>query len=113
MSVELGGVWLVVERAHRCERVKGVAEADPLARGCNDTIDEFDSYGRVNEEALTGSAALPGAQISGLERRLGGEIQVGVLQDHHRTVAAELEDLGLAGRALGHAPAGGNRAHEA
>ncbi len=62
----------------------------------DDPLGELGPHPRLHQEPLARRAALPGAQVGGLERSLGGELQVGVVEDHHRAVAAELEQLGLA-----------------
>ena len=67
----------------------------------------------MDEETLPGGTALTSAKIRRLEGRLTGELEVCVLEHHHRPIAAELEELGLAGRPLGHTPACGDRADEA
>ena len=67
----------------------------------------------MHEEALAGRAALAGAQERGGEARLGRRVDVGVVEDDHRAVAAELEQHRLARRALRDLLAGLDRADEA
>ena len=74
------------------EEIKGIAETDPLSRCRQDSLDELGSNRGVNEETLTHGAALTRAQIRGLEGRVCVELKVGVLQNDHRTVAAELKE---------------------
>ena len=54
----------------------------------------------VDEHALAGGAALAGVQEAGGDRGLDGCVEVRVVEDHERPVAAHLEQLLLAGRAL-------------
>ncbi len=76
-----------------------VAEPDALPGGRHHPLDELRPDRRVHQEPLACRAALPGAQVGGLQRRLGGQPEVGVRQHHHRAVAAEFKQLRLAGRA--------------
>src|SRR5918998_202524 len=51
----------------------------------------------MDEEALPGSAALPRAEERRDQARVGGGGKVDVVQDHHRPVAAHLQDESLSG----------------
>ena len=75
--------------------------------------DELLAHVAVDEQALAGRAALAGAEEARGDGRLGGEVEIGVLEDDHRAVAAELEHRGLAGGRLGDPAAGLGRADEA
>ena len=55
--------------------------------------------GFVDEEALARRAALPGAEERGGELASAAAVDVRVLEDDQRAVAAELEQLRLAGGA--------------
>ena len=55
----------------------------------------------LHQDPLAGGAALPCAEVGGLQRRRHGRVEVGVVEHDERAVAAQLQDLGLAGA---HAP---------
>src|SRR5260370_1128589 len=78
------------------------AKANPrstsLVNTARDTpLGELGRHPRLDQERLAGRAVRAGAQVGGLERGVGGEVQIGIVEDHHRAVAAELEQLGLPG----------------
>ena len=112
VPVELGRRRLVVQRSHRRLRVERVAEPHTRLRRLDHPLGELRPHACLHEEPLARRAALPRAQVGGLERRLRGELQVGVVEDHHRAVAAQLEQLGLARGARRHLAAGLHRADE-
>ena len=58
----------------------------------------------LDEDALAGRAALAGVEEAGRERRRDGRVEVGVVEDDERPVAAHLEEQLLAGRARGDRP---------
>ncbi len=91
MPVELGRRGLVVQRAHRGLRLERIAKPDPGLGSRYHPLDELAADGGMDEEPLAGRAALAGAQIGRLQRRLGRQFQVGVRQHHHRAVAAEFQ----------------------
>ena len=66
----------------------------------------------VDEEELTGGAALAGAEERGGEGRFDGGVQVRVLQQDHGPVSAHLEELRLSGGALGDSVPGLDRPDE-
>ncbi len=90
-----------------------VAKHDALRDEPRELRDELLAHVAVDEQALAGGAALARAEEAGGDGRLGGEIEVGVVEDDHRAVAAELEHRGLAGGGLGDAAPGLGRADEA
>ena len=103
----------VVEGAHRRRLREGVTEEDTLHDEPRELRDELLAHVAVDEQALAGRAALAGAEEAGGHGRLGCEVEVGVVEDDDRAVAAELEHRRLAGGRLGHAPPGLGRADEA
>ena len=104
---------LVVERAHRRAVGERVAEDDALGDERREPGDELLAHVAVDEQALAGGAALAGAEEARGRGRLGGELEVGVVEHDDRAVAAELEHRRLAGRRLGDAAPGLGRADEA
>src|SRR6266545_7866228 len=108
----LGGGGLVVEGSHGGGVVEGVAEADPLGDrgGQARQVVVLDLV--LDEDPLAGRAALPGVQEARLQGGVDRPVEVGVLHDHQRAVAAHLQQQLLAGGAPRHLVAGGDRADE-
>ena len=103
--VHLLGDARVVERAQRRRLGERVAEHDALRDEPRELRDELLAHVAVHEQPLARGAALAGAEEARGHRRLGGEVEVGVVDHDDRPVAAELEDRGLARRGLGDLPA--------
>ena len=98
-AVELLGV---VERSERDILVVG--HAGLVGRSLLDERgDELVVNRRGGEHARRGGAVLPGVEIPGHRDGLGGGGDVGVIEDDHRRLAAELEvdALEVAGRSPG------------
>ena len=112
VTLGLGRGRLVVDRPHRRRVVERVAEADPLVDRRGEPREVLVLHVLVDEDPLARRAALPGVQEARDERRLDGRVEVAVLQDHERPVAAHLEQQLLAGGPLRHRVAGRDRADE-
>lgn len=95
VPVELRRGRLVVERPHRRRGFERVAKAHFGLRERHDRIHEVRRDRLVDEKALTCSAALSCAHVGRLERGGCRELDVGIVEDDHRAVTAELEDLCL------------------
>ena len=93
-------------------RVERVAEHGALRDEPRELRDELLAHVAVHEQALARGAALAGAEEAGGDRRLRGEVEVGVVEHDDRAVAAELEHGGLARGGLGDLPARLGRADE-
>src|SRR5581483_7408555 len=107
------GDALVVDRPHRRLVRERVTEDDALGDEPRELGDELLAHVAVDEQALAGGAALPGAEEARHLRLGDGQVDVGVVHDDHGPVAAELEHGRLAGGRLGHTAAGLGRADEA
>src|SRR5215471_13907738 len=83
MPVELGGRGLVIQRPHRRLRVIRVTEPHPCLRCFNDPLRELRADSRMYQEPLASRAALPRAQVGGLERGICREFEVGVIEYDH------------------------------
>ena len=92
--------------------VEGIAEQDLLGHAPRELLDVLVAHGAVDEDALAGGAALPGAQVARGERRLDRGVDVGVVHDDDRAVAAHLQQRDLARRRLGDEAPGRRRADE-
>ena len=92
-----------VERVAEAQRSSGVLEP-----GHELVVDRL-----LDQDPLAGGAALAGAQVAADDRAFDRAVDVGVGEDHHRAVAAELEHHVLAGRASRDRCAGLGRADEA
>ena len=102
----------VVDRAE--ERVLVVGHAD-LGRApgvLGERGDEVVVDPRAREHARRGGAVLAGVEVAGDGDALDGGLDVGVVEDDDRGLAAELEvhALDVVRRALGHLHAGADRA---
>ena len=62
-----------------------------VARLLGERGDEVVVDARARQHAGRGRAVLPGVEVAGDRDVLGGEREVGVVEDDHRRLAAELE----------------------
>ena len=104
MLVHLRRDARVVQRADRRPLVERIAEDDALRDEPRELRDELLAHVAVHEQPLAGGAALPRAEKAGGDGRLGGSVEIGVVQHDDRAVAAELEHRRLARGRLGNLP---------
>ena len=95
----LGRGPLVVERTHRRGAVERIAEPHLPPDRLDEPLQVRVVDRPVDEDALARGAALAGVQEAGRDRRADRRLQVRVVEDHERAVAAHLEQQLLAGRA--------------
>ena len=74
--------------------------------------DELLAHRLVDQDALARRAALPRVEEARRQRGVDGRVEVGVLEDHERAVAAHLQQQVLARGARGDRLPGGDRADE-
>ncbi|UUW91446.1 hypothetical protein M0M43_08150 [Pimelobacter simplex] len=98
VALDLAGQDLVVERSHRGGLVEGQADHDPVAHLLGEARGELVVDRVVDQEPAGRDARLP----RGAVRRGDGVghdlVEVRVVEHDERSVAAELDELGLAGR---------------
>ena len=113
MSLGLGRRGLVVDRSHRRRVVERVAELDPLRDRVGQLRQVLVLHVLVDEEPFARRAALPGVEERGDQGGLDRLVEVAVLADHQRAVAAHLEQELLPRGPLGDRVTGRDRTDEA
>ena len=103
---------LVVQRPHGGGVVEGIAQPNLVDR-FREPIDERVLETALHEDPLARCAALPCAEEAADDHALDRAIDVGVLEDHDRAVATELQHDVLAGGTSRHRAPGLGRADEA
>ena len=81
------------ERADVRRLVEGVADAQSCEGG-REALEELGAHGLVHEEARGGEADLAVLERDPHDRVSDGGVEVGVLADHERALAAQLEQRG-------------------
>ena len=101
LDVTLGlvGDARVVERAHRRGAVEGVTQADARGGRLEEPGDVLVVDVTVDQDVLPRRARLAGVQEARHERGLDRRLEVTVLADHQRAVAAHLQEQLLASSA--------------